>query len=299
MAQKDYYEILGVSRTATDKEIKAAYRRLARKYHPDVNKGDKQAEEKFKEVAEAFAVLSDKEKRTKYDHGGHAAFGSGFDPFAGFDMRDFDFGQGDISSIFEIFGGRGRGRGRGRAGGRQRIRPRRGADLKLEMQVPFMQAVTGGTVEIGVPRGGGVPDKMKVRLPAGIEDGGTLRLSGKGQSGIHGGPAGDAFLTLRVEPHPLFRREGRNLYVDVWVGLARAALGGNSDVPTIDGRATITIPKGTRSGQKLRLKGRGVPAGGGKPAGDLFAVIQIQPPAELDERSRELLEEFERLNPVP
>ena len=299
MTRKDYYEILGVSRTATGKEIKAAYRRLARKYHPDVNKGNKQAEEKFKEVAEAFAVLSDKEKRGKYDHGGHEAFGSGFDPFSGFDMRDFEFGQGDISSIFEIFGVGGRGRGRARAGARPRIRPRRGADLKLEMQVPFLQAVSGGTVEIGVPRGGGGPEAMKVRLPAGIEDGGTLRLAGKGQAGIHGGPAGDAFLTLRVQPHPLFRREGRNLVVDVWVGLARAALGGKSDVPTLDGHATITIPEGTRSGQKLRLKGRGVPAGNGKPAGDLFAVIQIQPPAELDERSRELLQEFESLNPVP
>jgi curved DNA-binding protein len=299
MARKDYYEILGVSRTATDKEIKAAYRRLARKYHPDVNKGEKRAEEKFKEVAEAFAVLSDKEKRAKYDHGGHAAFGAGFDPFAGFDMRDFEFGQGDISSIFEIFGFGGRGRGRARGGARPRIRPRRGGDLKLEMQVPFMQAVNGGTVEIGVPRGAGTPDTMKVRLPAGIEDGGTLRLAGRGQAGIHGGPPGDAFLTVRVEPHPLFRREGCDLYVDVWVGLARAALGGKSEVPTLDGRATITIPAGTRSGQKLRLKGRGVPAAGARSAGDLFAVIQIRPPAELSERSRELLEEFDRLNPVP
>ena len=299
MTHKDYYEILGVSRTATDKEIKAAYRRLARKFHPDVNKGDKKAEDKFKEVAEAFAVLSDKDKRSKYDHGGHAAFGAGFDPFAGFNTADFEFGQGDISSIFEIFGLGGRGRGRGRAGGRARIRPRRGADLKLEMKVSFLQAVNGGTIDIGVPRGGGAPDKMTVRLPAGIEDGGTLRLAGRGQAGSHGGPAGDAFLTVHVEPHPKFRREGRNLRVDVCVGLARAALGGKTEVPTLDGKATITIPEGTKSGQKLRLKGRGVPAGGGKPAGDLFAVIQIQPPAELSERSKELLEEFERLNPVP
>lgn len=299
MTRKDYYEILGVSRTTDAKAIKAAYRRLARKYHPDVNKGDQRAEEKFKEVAEAFAVLSDKDKRAKYDHGGHAAFGSGFDPFSGFDMRDFEFGQGDISSIFEIFGFGGGGRGRARSRARQRIRPRRGADLKLELRVSFLQAVTGGTMEIGVPRGGAETDTMKVRLPAGIEDGGTLRLSGKGHAGIHGGPAGDAFLTVRVEAHPLFRREGRNLYADLWVGLARAALGGQSKVPTLDGHETIAIPEGTRSGQKLRLKGRGVPASRGKPAGDLFAVVQIQPPAELDARSKELLEEFERLNPVP
>jgi curved DNA-binding protein len=297
MIDKDYYEILGVQRSASDKEIKAAYRRLARKYHPDVNKGDTQAEEKFKQVAEAFAVLSDKEKRAKYDRGGHAAFGAGFDPFAGFDMRDFDFGQGDISSIFEIFGF---GPGGGARGGRRtRIRPRRGADLRLELRIPFLQAVNGGTVEIGVPRGGSGAGPMKVRIPAGVEDGGTLRLAGRGQAGVQGGPPGDAFLTLRVEPHPLFRRMGRDLYVDLPVGLARAALGGTLEVPTLEGKATIAIPAGTASGRKLRLKGRGVPASAGRPAGDLFAVIQIRPPATLSERSRELLEEFQRLNPVP
>jgi len=294
MAQKDYYDLLGVARTATDKAIKSAYRRLARKFHPDVNKGDKQAEEKFKQVAEAFAVLSDKEKRAQYDRGGHAAFGSGFDPFAGHNPGDFDFGFGDAASIFEMFGF---GAGPRRAG--RGVRPRRGADTQLELRVPFMQAVTGGTMELGVPRGPGSPERMRVRIPAGIDDGGTLRLAGRGQPGRHGGPPGDAFLTVRVEPHPLFRREGRDLLVDVPIGLARAALGGKLEVPTVDGRATISVPEGTRSGQKFRLKGRGVPAGKGTPAGDLYAVIQIQPPSELSDRSRELLVEFEKLNPVP
>ena len=292
MKKKDYYEILGVPRTAEDKKIKAAYRRLARKYHPDVNKGDKGAEDKFKQVAEAFAVLSDKDKRAKYDRGGHAAFGAGFDPFAGFDFGQADVGFGDISSLFERFGFGGAGRQAYRG------RPRRGADLRLELRIPFAQAVQGDTVQLAVPRQGG-QDRMKVRIPPGIEDGDTLRLAEKGNSGSAGSPPGDAYLTVRVDQHPLFRREGRDLFCDAPVGLARAALGGTIEVSTLTDKATVTLPPGTRSGQKLRLRGRGVPASAGKPAGDLYAVIQIQPPKVLDARSRELMEEFDRLNPAP
>lgn len=353
VTHKDYYEVLGVSKTASDKEIKSAYRRLARKYHPDVNKGDKRAEEKFKEVAEAFAVLSDREKRTRYDRGGHEAFGPGFDPFAGFDFGRFDFGLGDISSLFDLFGG----------GGRRtaRARPRKGEDLRLELQVPLLQAVRGGEVEIVIPRQGScsscggsgarpgsgettcrecggsgrtetrrgpmrvmlgcprcdgsgrlpgepctacggagvsrVEERVKVRIPAGIEDGSALRLAGKGDAGQAGSSPGDAYLVVHVEPHPVFRRQGRDLYCDVAIGLARAALGGQVDVSTPDGKATITVPAGTRSGQKLRLKGRGVPQSSTGSAGDLYAVIQIHPPKKMNKRSRELMEEFERLNP--
>jgi len=282
--KKDYYEILGVAKTAGDKEIKAAYRRLARKYHPDVNKNDKQAEARFKEVAEAFAVLSDKDKRTRYDRGGHEAFGPGFDPFAGVDFGQFDAGFGDLSSIFELFGFG----GGARRGGRPRAR--RGADLRLETRVPFLTAVRGDMVELAIPRQGR-PTALKVRIPAGIEDGDTLRLAGKGEAG------GDAYLTIRVDNHPRFRREGRDLICDVAVGVARAVLGGQVEVETLNGKATVTLPAGTRSGQKLRLRGRGVPASPGKTAGDLFAVVQIQPPKVLDARSRELMEEFDRLNP--
>lgn len=286
--KKDYYEILGVPRTATDKELKSAYRRLAKQHHPDVNKGDRRAEERFKEVAEAFAVLSDPERRARYDRGGHEAFGPGFDPFAGFDFQQVDLG--DLSQIFNMFGF-----GAGREGAR---RPRRGADLRLAVRIPFVQAVRGGTIEVPLP--GATGDKtVRVRIPPGIEDGAVLRVPGHGQAGARGGRRGDVYLGVHVEADPVFRREGRDLVCEVTVGLARAALGGTVDVPTLDGTARIQVPPGTRSGRRLRLRERGVPAGEGRPAGDLHVVIQIQPPAQLDARSRELLEEFQRRNPGP
>ena len=352
--KKDYYEILGVPRTATDKEIKAAYRKLARKHHPDVNQGDKAAEERFKEVAGAFAVLSDSEKRAKYDQGGHEAFGPEFDPFAGtgFDLRNFTFGFGDLSDLMGMFGG---------GPGSNRSRALRGEDIQMEVHIPFLDAVQGTTLELNLPRegacsscdGSGVaagasevqcPDchgtgqrtrkrqgmrisltcarcqgagrlrgtpcpscggagrapiqqRVKFRVPPGIEDGGTIRLPGKGNAGQAGGPPGDAYLITRVEPHPLFRREGRDLYCELPLGLVKVTLGGKVHVPTLDGKATITIPPGTRSGQKFRLKGRGIPASGGWAAGDLYAVIQIHPPRKIDAKSKKLLKEFARLNP--
>jgi molecular chaperone DnaJ len=361
--KKDYYEILGVSRTADEKEIKAAYRRLARKYHPDVNKGDKSSEESFKEVAEAFAVLSDPEKRAKYDRGGHEAFDPGFNPFAGFDPQQFDFGSG--TGIFEnlfgqMFGGGFDGAFRGgRSGARTSVS--RGQDLRFDTKIPFMDAVLGTTLELMIPRlgpceacaGSGVQagqgqsvcqqcggrgqqehqqgglrfavacpgcggrgrsagppcpgcggqgrvrreERVKVRVPAGVTDGTTLRIAGKGDAGRGGGPAGNLLLRVGVDAHEKFRREGRDIYCDVTVGLATAGLGGTIDVPTLNGSSKITLPAGTKSGQKLRLRGKGVAGRAGEPAGDLFAVIQIQPPRSLDARSRELLEEFRRLNP--
>jgi len=280
-SKKDYYEILGVQRQATDKEIKAAYRRLARKVHPDVNPGDARAEERFKEISEAFAVLSDPEKRAKYDRGGHEAFGSDFDPFAGFDFSQFGFGR--IEDLFEMFGG---GPRRG---------PRRGADLEFEVRVPFLEAVRGTTMELSIPRETGSRQRVKVRIPAGIEDGGRVRVPGQGGGGSQGGAAGDAYLRVRVEPHPLFRRERDDLVCEIPVGIARASLGGKVEVPTLDGHATIQIPPGTRSGQRFRLRGRGVPAHGVSSAGDLYAVIQIVPPKRVEGRVRELLEELDRL----
>ena len=301
-SKQDYYEILGVLRQATDKQIKQAYRRLARKYHPDVNKGEKAAEEKFKQVAEAFAVLSDPDKRAKYDRGGHAAFGAGFNPFAGYDPQQFEFGFGDISELFKMFGGIG---GMGGFGGQRRYaqRAQRGADLKLELSIPFLEALNGTRIDLIIPRRGEgserVRHKVKVRIPAGVDDGTTLRLTGRGDAGAFGGPAGDAYLTIRVEPHAVFRREGRDLYCDVPISLARAALGGQVSVPTPAGNTTIALPVGTKSGQRFRLKSKGVAAVNGAPPGDLFAVIQIHPPKRLNKRSRELLQELEELLPEP
>ena len=314
--KKDYYEILGVPRSATEKDLKAAYRKLARKCHPDVNPGDKSAEEKFKEVSGAFAVLSDPDKRAKYDRGGHEAFEPGFDPFQGTTIDFQDLGLGNLSDIFEMFGGGGRRRGSSR-------RAARGEDLTLEMSLPFGDAIHGTTVEVAIPRavpcshcggrgrlanggpcrvcrGGGrvsFTENVKTRIPAGIDDAERVRIPGKGNDGIGGGPAGDAFVTIRVEPHPMFRREGSDLVCEVPVGVVKATLGGDVDVPTLEGRATIKIPAGTRGGQRFRLKGRGVAARAGHPAGNLYAVVQIVTPRDLDARSREIFEELARLNP--
>jgi len=351
VTKKDYYEILGVSRDVGEKELKAAYRKLARKYHPDVNKGDPRAEEKFKQVSEAFAVLSDSAKRTQYDRGGHEAFGAGFDPFAGFDVTAA--GLGDLADLFGgMFGGL------GSAAGRPGTRPARGNDLKLELAIDFMEAIHGTTLNLRVPRqlacgpcqgrgerpgsggaacsecGGqgqrtqpGLPflipcrrcngrgrvagprckscrgsgrsrgeEDVKVRVPVGIKDGSTVRVAGKGDAGTAGGPPGDLYLSMRVKAHPLFRREADDLVCELPIGIADAALGSVAQVPTLDGKTTIQVPAGTRSGQRMRLAGKGVPAARGRPAGDLYAVIQIHPPKKLDRRSRELLEEFRERN---
>ena len=315
-AKRDYYELLGVARNASDKEIKAAYRRLARQHHPDVTPGDRAAEERFKGVAEAFAGRSDPEKRATYDRGGHEAFGPGFDPFAGMEFDFRDLGFGDLSELLGMFSG----------GRRRRPRSSRGGDTQSEIRIPFVEAVRGTTVSISLPRrspcaacagtgrgaarapgapcracggSGAVPaeERLNVRIPPGIEDGGRVRLPGRGDSGSSGGAAGDAYLIVRVDPHPTFRREGRDLHCEIRVGISRAALGGTVEVPTLDGPAEITLPAGTPSGRKLRLRGKGVPGRGGVPAGDLYAAVQIVPPRKLDARSRQILEELERLNP--
>lgn len=314
--KRDYYEVLGVPRSATEKDLKAAYRKLARKFHPDVNPNDKSAEEKFKEVSGAFAVLSDPEKRAKYDRGGHEAFEPGFDPFQGTTIDFQDLGLGNLSDIFEMFGGGGRRRGAPR-------RAARGEDLTLEMRLPFGDAIHGTTLEVAIPRavscshcqgrgrlasggacrvcrGGGrvsVTENVKTRIPAGIDDAERVRIPGKGNEGVGGGPSGDAYVTIRVEPHPMFRRDGSDLVCEVPVGVVKATLGGDVDVPTLEGRATIKIPAGTRGGQRFRLKGRGVAARAGHPAGNLYAVVQLVTPRDLDARSREIFEELARLNP--
>jgi DnaJ-class molecular chaperone len=287
---RDYYEVLGVPRDASEEVIKKAYRKLARQHHPDRNPGDKQAEARFKEVQEAFDVLSDQSKRTQYDRFGFAgpAGAAGGGPFraGGGGGQSFEF-QGidpeDLASILGAFGGggdpggmfgRGRARGRGRAS-------RPAESVEAEVAIPFLKAALGGTVSLNVDG-----HTIDVKVPAGVEEGKKLRLAGQGPGG------GDLLVRLKVEPHPYFRREGKDVVVEVPVSVAEAVLGVKVDVPTLDGtHLTVKVPPGTSSGARLRLRGKGI-AGG-----DQYVEIKVAVPRPADERSRELIEEFARLNP--
>jgi|SRR6185437_15576517 len=290
---RDYYEILSVAKDASDADIKKAYRKLARQYHPDRNPGDKQAETHFKEVQEAYDVLSDKTKRTQYDRFGFAgpagAGGGGQGPFRpgggggqGFEFQGMD--PEDLASIFSAFGGGGgadlgsmfgqRGRGRGRA-----ARPAQAAEA--EVAIPFLRAALGGKVSLSVDG-----REIDLKVPAGVEEGKKLRLAGQGPGG------GDLVVRIKIEAHPYFRREGNNIILETPVGVSEAILGAKVDVPTLDGtHLTVKVPPGTSSGARLRLRGKGI-AGG-----DQFIEIKIVVPKPADERSRELIEEFTRLNP--
>lgn len=307
MASRDFYETLGVARTASDEEIKRAYRNLARKYHPDLHPGDKQAEAKFKEVQSAYDVLSDAKKRGQYDQlgadgyerfSGAAGAGGGQGPF----HRTFTWGGSggenpfaggagglNLDDLFSgLFGGA------GRAGDGARFADRAGQDVEVEASVPFRIAALGGEVEVQRSAG---DKRLSVRIPAGIEDGAKLRLAGQGRSLTPGGKPGDLIIVTRIQPDPLFTRKGLDLSVDAGVSIATAALGGSVDVPALEGSVTVTIPPGTSSGQKLRLRGKGIRRPDGA-AGDLFAQVKIIVPKNLDEESQKLLREFERRNPL-
>jgi molecular chaperone DnaJ len=384
---KDYYGTLGVKKGASAEDIRKAFRKLARKYHPDVNPGDKKAEEKFKEISEANDVLSDPKKRKIYDQLGYYsdnidpaaaeayARGGGFgaggfgSPGGGrsrttqdipFDFSGFDFsedagtGGGSFRDIFSgIFGGRGGGFGA------RRDEPERGSDLEYQVTVPFWQAVRGGVLRVNITRadtctncagkgyiessakcpqcggkgqitqssggmkfnvtcprcGGSGHDRtpcnvcggegvvqrtepIEVRLKPGTRDGQRIRLAGKGNAGASGGPQGDLYIIIRTEPHPVFRREGDDIYVTVPVTAAEAALGAKIEVPTIDGRAQLKVPPGTQSGQKLRLREKGVPSAvnEGK-RGDQIVETRIVVPEARDLKARELWQELAKLNP--
>lgn len=321
---RDYYNILGVNKTASDKEIKAAYRKLARKYHPDVNPGDKAAEDKFKQISEAHEVLSDKEKRGKYDRFGDqwkAYSQAGADPSAagaGF-PGGFRYGENVDPSQFgefnefmaSIFGDEGRGGRRGvRMGfGGTRAAPRRGQDVEAAVTVTLEEVFTGATrvLTLSVPRENERYDlsrpqpeaqsrRVEVKIPAGVAEGQRIRLAGQG--GASPGGAGDLYLVVHIAPHALFERAGDDLSVDVPVLYTHAALGGEIKVPTLKGtRLTMTIPPGTSSGQKFRLGGQGMPRlRGGTGNGDLFARIKITVPKTLTERERELLSELAQIH---
>lgn len=347
MAKRDYYEILGVSRTATENEIKSAYRKLAVQHHPDKNPGNSESEEKFKEAAEAYSVLSDAQKRAAYDRFGHA--GAGGQGFGGFDGAGF---TGNIEDIFDLFGF---GDMFGSRGGR-RTTAQRGADLRYDLEITLEEAATGKEQKLKIPRlekceecdgkgaekgtqpetcitcsgsgqtryqqgffsvmrtcancrgtgqiikspckkchGAGRIEKEKsleIKIPAGVETGSRLRVTGEGEAGTNNGPAGDLFVVIHVAEHELFERQGANLYASAPISFAQAALGAEIDVKTLDGEEKLKIPAGTQTGTVFRLKGQGMPNLGGRGKGDLFVAVTLVTPKNLTKEQRKLLEQL-------
>jgi molecular chaperone DnaJ len=352
MAKRCYYEVLEVERTAGDGELKAAFRKLAMKWHPDRNPGDKSCESRFKEINEAYEVLKDADKRAAYDRFGHAAFEHGAGMGAG-------GGFGDVASafadIFDDLFGMGGGR-RGRGSGRER-----GADLRYNMEISLEEAYGGKTAHVRIPtsvtceacsgsgakagtrpkacpscggqgrilhaqgfftlertcpncqgRGQVISNPcpscsgsgrvtreraLSVNIPPGVEDGTRIRLAGEGEAGVRGGPAGDLYIFLSLGAHAFFQREGADLHCRVPISMIKAALGGEFEVPTIDGGNTrVKVPEGTQSGRRFRLQGKGMPVLRSKQTGDMYVQVLVETPQKLTKRQRELLDEFERLS---
>jgi molecular chaperone DnaJ len=351
--KKDYYEILGVSKTASEDEIKQSFRRLAMKYHPDRNPGDKTAEAKFKEVKEAYDILSDNKKRATYDQFGHAGFqgmggGPGAAGFGGFDFNDLGdvFGFGDVFG--EVFG-------MGRRGSASQNYARRGSDLEYGLTITLEESFRGTTTNLKIPtfvecsechgsgarkgtqattcktcqgtghvrmqqgfltidqpcricrgegriisdpctkcRGQGrVSDhrNLMVKIPPGIDDGDRIRLANEGEAGFHGGPSGDLYIRIKLKPHPIFNRAGLNLHCEIPISFAIAALGGEIEIPTIEGRVKLKIPDETQSGKVFRLSGKGIKDQRGR-AGDLLCTVNVETPVKLNDSQKDLLKKF-------
>ena len=293
MAERDLYDVLGVPRGATQEELKKAYRRLAKKYHPDVNPGNKQAEEKFKEVTAAFDVLSDPKRRKLYDEFGPDALRTGFDEKKAdayrqwrrqggvrggpspFDFGDFervdvgDFGTFDFGSIFgDLFGA---------ARARRGAVPSAGASVEAEVEVDLRDAVLGGERDIRLDG-----RTLRVKIPPGVSDGSQIRLAGQGAPGERGGPSGDLFLKVKLREHPLVRREGKDLFIDLPVTVPEAVNGAEVILPTFEGSVRLRVPAGSQSGTRLRLRGKGLPGLRGGERGDLHAVVQVVLPERSD-----------------
>lgn len=345
MSKRDYYEVLGVTRTSTEVEIKRAYRTLAVKHHPDKNPGDVEAEEKFKEAAEAYAVLSDSQKRAAYDRFGHAAAGAG--------AGGFDPGFSNIEDIFDLFGF---GDMFGQRSGGRRSTVQRGADLRYDLEITLEEAATGKDEKLRIPRlekceecdgkgaekgtsaetcitcqgsgqtryqqgffsvmrtcsncggkgqiirnpckncrGAGRIEKEKnleIKIPAGVETGSRLRVTGEGEGGVNGGPAGDLFVVLHVKEHEMFERQAANLYSAVPVTFAQAALGAEIKVRTLDGEEELKVPAGTQTGTVFRIKSHGMPVLGGRGKGDLFVAVTLMTPKTLTKEQRRILEQL-------
>jgi DnaJ-class molecular chaperone len=309
--RKDLYATLGIARDADEDAIRKAYRKLARRYHPDVNPGDDEAEDRFKQISEAYSVLSDAAKRSAYDEFGEVSLEGGFDVEAARRARevfgarfgggpggpageDEGFHFGNLDDLFSDLFAR-----RGWSGA---TRQHRGADLEAELELDFIEAALGGERRLSIDRptadGGARRDTVTVRIPPGVADGGTIRLRGKGAEGAGGGPAGDLRARVRVRPHPLFRRKGRDIELDVPVSVREATLGAKVEIPTLEGRVTLTIPKGTDSGTRLRLRGKGVANPSGGAPGDLYAVVQIRVPRDVDAEGASALDGLSRFDPA-
>ncbi len=309
MAEKDYYKVLGVSKTAADDEIKKSYKKLAFKYHPDKNAGDKKSEDRFKEISEAYAVLSDKKKRAQYDRFGSSGFRQRYsqeDIFRGSNFSDvfgeMGFGNNDIFS--QIFGGGRRPGGRGRPGGGNmedvfggggfgRNQPTKGPDLSFDITIDFMEAVSGSEKSLeymfdGKKKG------IKVKIPKGIKKGQKLRLSGKGGQGASGMPSGDLYLKVNVTDHPVFERDGDDVILQKKLKISEAVLGTTVEVETLGGSKKIKIPAGIQNNTKMRLKGQGVPHFGKSGKGDEYVIISVEIPKDVPKDKAKLFEKLSK-----
>jgi len=327
MAGKDYYQILGVSRNASEKEIKQAYRRLARKHHPDLNPGDKSAEAKFKEINAAYEVLSNPEKRKKYDQFGEQwEYAEQFAKSGGQERVRWDFGKGgttfeygDLSGVGDIFSSLFGDSGKG-----SRMRgPRRGQDIESTIEVSLEEAyhgskrviqlqteepctACGGTGRVGnrvctMCNGAGgkiIPKRLEVKIPAGVRDGSRIRIAGEGVSGRAGGKKGDLYLVAKVLPHKLFERRGDDLYTEVSVPLATAMLGGEVRLPTLNGNLSLKIPPETQNGRVFRMAGKGMPQLGNSKYGNMFAKVKVVLPTNLTGEEKKLFERLRSLRPT-
>lgn len=314
---KDYYQMLGVAKAASDKEIKQAYRKLARKHHPDVNPGDKGAEGRFKEINEAYEVLGDPDKRRKYDELGanwrmyeqaQQQGGQGWpggNPSGGYrtmteeEMREMFGNEDPFSDFFKTFFGGGGGSTREAGRGRGRARRQKGRDIEHDVELTLEEAYHGATRRISVKEGGHART-VDVRIPAGVKDSSRVRAAGEGESGGNGGAAGDLYLRVKLRPHALFERDGNDLRARVAVPVTTAVLGGEANVPTITGSVRLKIPETTQNGQIFRLKGHGMPVvGKADQRGDLYAAAEIQLPRSLTKDQRHHYEALQKLERQP
>ena len=309
---RDYYETLGVSKTASEDEIRSAFRKLARKYHPDVAKDKKTAEEKFKQINEAYEVLSDPEKRRKYDQlGENWNQPGGFQPppqWGGGQPGGFRWGSGEnggvefefggigFSDFFEPFFGGGRGRSAFGGFGQRGTMAERGSDVEADIMVTLEEALHGSTRQVSLRRAGSKKtETYQVKIPRGVREGQRIRLAGQGEAGERGGKSGDLFLRVRLARHPDFSVEGSDLVHEVKIAPWQATLGDQLIVPTLEGSARLKLPPGTQGGQRFRLRGRGLPGVSGQ-RGDLYVVAQISVPKKLSEREREIWEQLAQLH---